>query len=482
VNALVLLWKRFEPGARISLALGVLAVLGLTGWLAYEMLRVDYDVLFTQLTESDAATIVDQLKKQKTPYHLTGDGTTIEVPALQVHETRLRLMSSGVPLAGGIGFEIFDKQGLGATEQSQRVSYQRALQGELARTIGALEGVRQARVHLVLPESALFRRDKQDARAAITLSMKGTATLKREQILGVQRLVAASVPGLDPDKVVVTDQRGVTLSGADSLGGETWASERRLEMKREIEEYLTRKVARLLDSAFGPGQAIVSVDASLNFDEIRRTVQDLQPSAVRRRRQVSAGNNGIDDSATPAADLADGTAKSTSSTEIEYEYGRKVEQVIGAPGGISRLSVGVVVPGDLPVDKQQRIAELVRMAAGVNEARGDAVVVQPLDQLGVTRPAQELAVADEPPASIVPKVERDSFVPFASISRPSMLLGGTAVALIILFLVRRRVAVVGRVPAGDPPALSPRERESLLLEIEKVLDTSPSSSSARTRP
>jgi len=316
---------------------------------------------------------------------------------------------------------------------------------------------------------------------AITLAMKGNATLKREQILGVQRLVSASVAGLDPDKVVVTDQRGVTLSGADSLGGETWASERRLEMKREIEDYLTRKVAHLLDSTFGPGQAIVSVDASLNFDEIRRTVQDLQPSAVRRRRQVSAGN-GADESATPAADLADGTAKASSSTEIEYEYGRKVEQVISAPAGSRGSASVVVVPGDLPVDKQQRIAELVRMAAGVNEARGDAVVIQPLDQLGGARPAQETAVADEAPANTTPAATHESFAPFASLSRPSMLLGVAAVVLLALFLVSRRVGSFGGVSPGDAPALSPRERESLLLEIERALETSPSSASARTRP
>src|SRR6185295_13679574 len=122
--------------------------------------------------------------KQKTPYHLTGDGTTIEVPAGQVHETRLRLMSSGAPLAGGVGFEIFDKQGLGATEQSQRVSYQRALQGELARTIGTLDNVKQARIHLVLPESTLFKRDREEARAAVTLNLKPGASLGPEQIMG----------------------------------------------------------------------------------------------------------------------------------------------------------------------------------------------------------------------------------------------------------------------------------------------------------
>src|SRR6185295_8185678 len=217
--------------------------------------------------------------KQKTPYHLTGDGTTIEVPAGQVHETRLRLMSSGMPLAGGVGFEIFDRQGLGATEQSQRVSYQRALQGELARTIDALDGVEHARVHLVLPESTLFRRDREEARASVSLGLAPGVTLVREQIFGIQRLVAAAVPGLDIGRVVVTDQHGMTLSASDALtvGGAT--GEGRLSMKREVEEYVARKIVALLDRAYGPGRAIVSVDATLNFDEVKRTVQDLLPPA-----------------------------------------------------------------------------------------------------------------------------------------------------------------------------------------------------------
>src|SRR5689334_2633275 len=166
-------------------------------------MRTDYSVLFSQLTQADAASIVDQLRRQKVPYVLADDGTTIEVPASQVHETRLRLMSSGMPLAGGIGFEIFDKQGLGATEQSQRVSYQRALQGELARTIATLENVKSARVHLVLPESSLFKRDKQNATAAVTLTMKPGHTIGQPQIAGVQRLVSASVPGLEPARVII---------------------------------------------------------------------------------------------------------------------------------------------------------------------------------------------------------------------------------------------------------------------------------------
>lgn len=464
-------WNRLGPGARWRFGFAAAFILALTAVLSWHFLRTDYAALFTQLSDSDAASIVEQLRKQKVPYVLADDGATIEVPASQVHETRLRLMSSGVPLAGGVGFEIFDKQGLGATEQSQRVSYQRALQGELARTIGALEDVKQARVHLVLPESTLFRRDRQEARAAITLTLKPGAVLSREQVLGVQRLVAASVSGLDISRVVITDQRGITLSGNDAAGDSGIATGARLEMKRNIEEYVTRKVARLLDSTFGPGQAIVSADVALNFDEIRRTVQDLQPSGVRRRRQVVAGMPASDSDDSPAIEPGAQTPPSNSSTDVEYEYGRHVEQIVAAPGGITRLSVGVVIPGDIDAEKQKRVTDLVRMAAGINEARGDAVVVLPLDQVS----ARSALPAEKPEAATsVPEIQTAQPAP---VSAPSpipiqgMRVWIAAAALLAVLLLLVRVAFT-KAKQARPRVLSEHERQALLLEIQKTLEDS----------
>jgi flagellar M-ring protein FliF len=154
-------WNVRSAGARMGLVAGalVIALCAIAG-LIWSM-QPDYRILFSNLSETDAAAIVTELKHSKTAYRLSDGGATIRVPADRVYETRLALMSSGAPLSGGVGFEIFDKQGLGATEQSQRVSYQRALQGELSRTIAALEHVRQARVLLAMPESSLFRRDRQ---------------------------------------------------------------------------------------------------------------------------------------------------------------------------------------------------------------------------------------------------------------------------------------------------------------------------------
>jgi len=457
-------WLETMPArSRVLLGFGIVVILVAGAVLAWWALRPEQAVLFSRLTDADAAGIVTELKKQKVEYQLADGGTTIMVPAERVHDIRLALMSSGTPIAGGVGFEIFDRQGLGATEQSQRVSYQRALQGELARTIGALDGVAQARVHLVLPESTLFRRDRQESRASVSLKLEPGIVLQEAQIFGIQRLVAAAVPGLEIGRVVVTDQHGLTLSAADALtvGGAT--GEGRLSMKRDVEQYVTRKIVALLDRAYGPGRAIVSVDATLNFDEVRRTVQDLLPTAngnVRRRRQTTGGAVPAD----PQSTFDNEPALARGTTDTEYDYGRRVEQVVAAPGGVTRLSVGVIVPGATDLATQNRIEDLVRVAAGISDARGDQVVVQSLDGLGS-------AATEVLPATSVP-VEADA--PVAAESLPAILatvawwknvwLWAGAGAFVLVFL---GLLLMTR---GGGRRLSPEERAQLLADVRATLE------------
>lgn len=446
-------WDSLERRGRWGLVLGALLTAAVAVVALVWALRSDYEVLFSRLAEQDAAAIVAQLKRQKIEFELADAGTSILVPADQVHETRLGLMSSGVPLSGGVGFELFDRQGLGTTEQSQRVSYQRALQGELTRTIGALEHVQTARVHLVLPESTLFRRDRQEPRAAVTLALKPGREISREQIAGVQRLVAASVAGLDPGRVVVTDQRGITLSGGDGLGGTAAGSEARFATKREIEDYVARKVVNLLQGAYGPGQAIVSVDVTLNFDEIRRTIQNRAPEG-------SAGVGGAGGSL----------------------YDRRVEEVIAAPGGVTRISIGVIVPGALDADRRERIVDLVRMAAGIDDARGDAVVVQPLADISVAvasgDPVQEeladpLVQGTQNAAAPTARADGARLELPASFVWP--LLGGALLVLLAL-----RLLLVRRVSRGARP-LTPAARQQLLAEMRQVLGEAPGVIETRPR-
>jgi flagellar M-ring protein FliF len=451
---------------RVTLAVGIVFIVIATIALSWWAMRTEYTVLFSRLTEADASGIVAELKKQKVDYQLADGGSTIRVPAPRVHDIRLALMSSGTPIAGGVGFEIFDRQGLGATEQSQRVSFQRALQGELARTVGALDGVQNARVHLVLPESTLFRRDRQESRASVSLKLEPGIILQREQIFGIQRLVAAAVPGLDIGRVVVTDQHGLTLSVADALtvGGAT--GEGRLSMKREVEEYVLRKIVALLDRTYGPGRAIVSVDATLNFDEVRRTVQDLIPAPsqgnVRRRRQTTGGAV-----ADPASGFDNAPAVTRGTSDTEYDYGRSVEQVVAAPGGVTRLSVGVIVPGDTDLGAQERIEDLVRVAAGIDDSRGDVVVVRSIEGLGASvadAPVAPPAVESEGPVSVVLPAA-------AAVAQPwwkgwyVWAGGGLLLATLLLIAFMR--------PREGSVRLSNEERARLLADVKSSLERGP---------
>ncbi|MFC4312692.1 flagellar basal-body MS-ring/collar protein FliF [Steroidobacter flavus] len=464
------LWNSWGRGGQVAAIGAAVIVLGLILWIGFRAMHEDYGVLFTDLTESDASAIVKQLKKDKVPYRLADNGTTVQVPAEQVHDVRLTVMSGDLPLSGGVGFEIFDKQGLGATEHSQKVSYQRALQGELARTIATMNNVRQVRVHLVMPESTLFTRDRQQASAAVAITLEQGASLDRQQILGVQRLVAASVAGLEASRVVITDQRGVSLAAADS-GGAAGVADARLQVKRDIEDYMTHKIVRLLDSAFGPGQAIVSVDVSLNFDATKTTIQDLLPAEdadgagrIVRRRQVTGSSTPAPmwTNATTEAAAAAAPRTPSSTTEVEYEYGRRIDEVIAAPGALSRLNVGVIVPGEVSDEKRARISELVRVAAGIDSTRGDAVSVQPLSQIGAAATASDaVPVEANDDAAVSARAAAPDDAKRTSINTTVAL--GALAGLVIALLAAVLFMHFGR------RSLSAREREQLLEDLRHSL-------------
>jgi len=385
-------WTDLDRRGRAAVLGGAALVLVIAAVFAVWALQRDYQVLFKDLAQRDAAAVVAELKRLKVPYRIDADGSTLRVPADTVHETRLALMGRGVPLSGGVGFELFDNHDLSTTEYTQRINYQRALQGELARTIMSIEGVKLVRVHLVLPESSIFKRDKSRPKASVSVVLAPGGSLTENQILGVQRLVAASTPGLEPGMVTVADQRGVTLSYVSDGVPDAMAGGH-LRMKKEVEDYLTRKVTEVLDRSFGPGQAIVSIDVALNFDEIRRTTQDVIPAGSSGRdptgvmvhkREVVQRQSRPSTLRTVDGEASNGRREDgqfNSTLETNYEVSRRVEQVVTSPGSVQRVSVGVVLPRAVGKDLAARIESLVSMAAGLDERRGDAIVVQTLDQI-----------------------------------------------------------------------------------------------------
>jgi flagellar M-ring protein FliF len=249
----------------IVAAVAALAIFAVLAAVYLVVLRKPYAVLFTNLRASDAAAVVAELEKDKTPYRLADGGATIKVPADLVDKIRLDVMSSELPLKGAVGFELFNKSDMGLTEFAQKINYQRALQGELARTIMTMEAIETARVHLSIPETTIFRDDRVPPKASVTLLTRNGVALTPATILGIQRLVAASVPDLTLANVVVLDSAGAVVS-SDAAGEPVGprVKSASLQEKEAIEQYYTARLRQALNDGFAGKTIEVTVVA--NYD------------------------------------------------------------------------------------------------------------------------------------------------------------------------------------------------------------------------
>lgn len=489
--AVLNVWNDSSQGRRIGIVVGLLVVLVLTGAGFVWLFNDPDEVLFSGLEARDAASVVRELERMKVEYQLAEGGTTILVPGKDVYHTRLKLMGTGMPLSGGVGFEIFDNSDFGMTEFAQRINLQRALEGELTRTIMALEEIKYARVHLVMPEGGLFKQSTREPSASVTLFLKQERHLDSNNILGIQRLVAAAVPGLSAQQVTVSDQDGATLSKV--VGAETGveAISQHLQKKSEVEHYLAGKAIAVLEKAFGSNQALVSVDVALDFSQTQTTREEvLSPTrgsgeGVLRRRESRAGN-----------DADKNTTGKSSSTEVEYKLGREVAQTVEAPGQIRRISVGVIVPGETSDVRREEISHLVAMAVGLDESRGDAIGVYAAaapTQAAMSKPPN--AAPDAPPmtAAVGALNPMDVTVAdgmaesgsegyrsawqawFAQVWRDQpqgMLAMAVAMLLVLSLLLYALVRVLARGGVARR-ALTPEERERLLEQIQGWLELEP---------
>lgn len=461
-------WKALAPRAKVGLGAGIVLIVCLMAGLGFWAYRADYQVLFADVSAADAAAMTAELDKLKTPYQLADNGTTILVPKDLVYKTRLKLMGNELPLHGAVGFEVFNNADFGMTEFVQKVNYQRAIQGELTRTILAIDGVQAARVHLAIPEQGLFKKALTRPKASVTLTMKKDVTLTPEQVAGIQRLVAASVPDIVAADVTVLNQHGVALTrpvvadgGGDGAGAA--AGSAALETKRSTEEYLAKKVGEVLDRSFGAGVAAVSVDVALNLDQSRITTEEVLPGrgagaglVVRERRTLNDG--GDVSSGTPAR------ASGSSTTEADYQVGRRVEQLVPGSGGIRRMTVAVLVRQPLNEDQVEKLKQVVMLAIGFSEARGDAVVVYPMAQF------QQLGA----PVDTVPAAGEVTAAPAETAPAPQanvglLVLAGVLLLATLWFLLRPRRPTVVVAPAR----LDADERARMVADIRQWIASAP---------
>ena len=464
-------WNNLGKGARVGLVAGALLIVGATAVAGYWLLKTDYRVLFADLSPQDSAAMVAELERMKTPYQLGENGTTILVDKDAVHKLRLKVMGKELPLHGAVGFELFNNTDFGMTEFAQKINYQRAVQGELTRTILALAEIRDVRVHLAIPEQGLFKQAGNRPKAAINVTLRQGEMLRKEQIGGIQRLVSAAVPGMAVQDVTIVDQHGVALTRAPSEADGDSVAGNQLDLKKETEQYLSHKVSEVLDKTFGAGQSVASVDVSLNMDQVRSTQESVVAPPgktgqaqtgvlVRERESVHEGAAPLDLKAVEAA----GAAKAGSSQhELDYQVGRRVEQVVGQPGSIQRLRVVAIVYKSLSLDQIDQVRRIVASAAGLSEQRGDTVEVQSLDGLAAPPVVQpEAALTDDVPAT-------------APAAAPSAVRAGPAPVLVSLGLLLAlsvaglSILVARRRRAPSPPALTPAQRQLALEQVRQWL-------------
>ena len=275
------------PGKRIAVAsIAIGTLLGIVLLVVWSN-QIEYQPLYYNMNQEDAGLVVEELKAQKIPYRLTGDGKTVMVPAGRVYDLRLDLASRGMPSGGGVGFEIFDRADLGTTEFVQKLNYQRALQGELSRTINQFAEVEQSRVHITLPEKTLFLEDEQKPTASVVVNLRRKGALREKQVQGIIHLVAGSVEGLQPENITIVDMDGNVLSagmsGESNFAGLTSSQQ---EFQNEFESGLEKRVQTMLERVVGKGKAIVRVTASLDFKQEEKTEEIFDPdSAVIRSEQ-----------------------------------------------------------------------------------------------------------------------------------------------------------------------------------------------------
>jgi flagellar M-ring protein FliF len=377
-------------------AVGVVALLWMSG-------KPEQQVLYSQLSMEDAAAVTAKLKEFHIPYTLKGDGTTILVPSTLVYDTRLRLATEGLPQGGGVGFEVFDQRTFGMTEFMQKLNYQRALQGELSRTITQLAAVQSARVHIVLPEKSLFVSKQERTTASVVLKLVPSRRLTSDQVRGITHLVSSSVEGLKPADVTIVDTNGHILSREEENTTFLSRTESQLAYQRSLEQGLERRVQSLLERAVGEGKVTVRVSTTLDFQHIERTEErfDADNPAIRseqRSKEEGTGQGfwaiGVPGvrSNTEGQETDKDKAKTSSARQSEtvnYELSKMVSKIVAPSGEVKQLSVAVLVDGSyqpgqkngertyMPRSAEElaKYRDIVKSAIGYNESRGDRVEV-----------------------------------------------------------------------------------------------------------
>lgn len=425
-------FKRLPQKNKIGIMVGVPFLIAVLTSLFMWANQASYRVLFSGINDQDGGAIVETLNQMKIPFKFNSTGTAILVPSDKVYETRLELASKGLPKGSVTGFEALDNQKLGTTQFQEQVNYQRALEGELIRSIESISAVQSARVHLAIPKPSIFIRERQQPSASVVLNVYGGRQLNEAQIQGIVHLVSSSVPGLSPEQVSIVDQTGRLLT--EQAQGVDGLNPTQLSYTGQVESNLSNRIIQILSPVFGRDNVRATVTADMDYAASQRTDEIYKPNAdpaqaTIRSQQTSEtrdgasanpsgvpgvmsnqppGNASAPIGANPQANLNNQNGNGTNTEKtgslqkdstINYEVDKTTQVVKDQVGKIKRLSAAVVVnyktikdkKGDtrnvpLTPDEIKQIDELVKQAIGFDVKRGDAVNVVNQEFTSVTAP------------------------------------------------------------------------------------------------
>lgn len=477
VAALMQTLARLGPTRLIALGGVGLGVLAFFFYLTSRLSTEEMGVLYSDLDPSDSSKIVSKLESLDVPFELSRDGSRVMVPASSAARLRMAMAEDGLPSGGSIGYELFDQtSAFGTTSFTQEINHLRALEGELARSIRTLAPIQSARVHLVMPRREVFSRETQEPSASIVLILRGQ--ISRQQVVGIQSLVAAAIPKMSPSQVSVIDDKGNLLAkGADEADSLGLAVDTAEELRRAREHTLARTIEELLGRSVGPGRVRAEVSVDLDFDRVTTNSETYDPDSqvARSTQTVSETSQSTDSRGNEAvtvannlpngqADAANGDRSAESSNReeetVNYEIDKTVKTHIREAGIVRRISAAVLVDGNyLPVadgpatyeprsaEELEKLTALVKSAIGFDVDRGDKVEVV---NMQFARPE---IPAELPDAGLLGLTKADYF----KMAELGVL--GVVALLVVLLVVR---PLVMRLFEGVPAAEATPVEDNLL--------------------
>jgi flagellar M-ring protein FliF len=397
----------FTAGQKTMTALAVFALIVGAVMFSSWAGRPTYGPLFTNLSPSDAAAITQKLTSDKVAYRLADSGTSVMVPVNRVYQERITLAAAGLPGNAQSGYSLLDKEGITTSQFTQQVDYQRALQGELEKTISAIDGVSAASVHLVIPQQSVFADSSEQPSASVLIAMTPGQTLNPTQVQAVVHLVASSVQGLDPANVTVTDSHGDVLAAPGTDSAEMAAGNSRQQQTDAFDNDVAKSIQDMLTQVIGPNRAVVRVTADLDFDQKSSTSQtypNAKPIPLNQTstKETYQGNGTPPTGGTLTAGSTQLTTTSggqstysNTQTGTNYAVDQVTQQVTQAPGAVNRLSVAVALDSRARGVSPATVQQLVAAAAGIQPSRGDRVdvAVVPFDTTVASQTKSDLKAA-----------------------------------------------------------------------------------------